>query len=109
MPKKGSASDRAEVQASINIFYKRFGSSWTGEVNNAVAETFATMMFELRKCSQTMALVPKPTAKITIKYVAKYFGKIIRGAISSIQQLVLVVNYRYLRHKIVKIVKPEIN
>lgn len=77
MTKKGSASDRAEVQASINIFYKRFGSSWPGEVNDAVAETFATMMFELRKCSQTMALIPKPTTKITIKYVAKYLSKII--------------------------------
>lgn len=73
-----SEKDRAEIKRMIAEMYELAGISpvWDGTVNERVAEVFATMLYETKKCSTAFAWVPRPSGgKPSPLWLVTHFGK----------------------------------
>lgn len=70
--------DEKIVKDAIEVFYQGGGvpKRFTGKVNERVAEVFGIMLEETRKCSDSLAWVPKPTSgKAMISWIARNLSR----------------------------------
>jgi len=54
--------EQVKIADGLDAFFKGAGiSGWGGEVNDDVADVFASMLCEASKCSKAIHWVPRPT------------------------------------------------
>lgn len=70
-------SDEIIAKEVINSFFKSIGiqRKWNEPVNDEVAEIFARMLDEVRKCSDAISWIPKPSGKATVSWLARQLGR----------------------------------
>mgnify|MGYP000400661489 CR=1 FL=1 len=65
------------LYGQIDAFYKEAGfqHGWNGSVNENVAYVFGKMLAASRDCSSALNWVPRPTGRVTIKWIVKHLGR----------------------------------
>ena len=73
-----SAEEKRILRDIIDAFYKAAGfHGWSGEVNESVAQVFATMLCSAKRCTNALEWVPVPPGgPPSVAWFAKSLGRI---------------------------------
>jgi len=73
--------EKQKIKEILDAFYQGAnGSTWNGEINDAVAETVKCMLEELSKCSAAANWVPRPTMSVpTVTYLVTQITRAVIG------------------------------
>jgi hypothetical protein len=81
--KRMSPEEEVRLKDGLDAFFKGAGrGSWNREVNEEVANVFATMLCFVNKCSKAMNWVPRPTYNPGATWL---FTNLTRSSINSLR------------------------